>query len=316
MIRYTIQRLLLLLPILWVVSVLVFAMMALVGGDPAQVILGPQATEERLAELREAMALDQPLHQQYGNWIGRAVRGDLGHSYSLERPVAAEVAERFASTLLLAGTAFLLCSILGLGAGALMAARQGGWTDRVLSIWVAIGISTPSFWIGLLFILLFAVHWPILPVGGQQSIFATHGVLNTLQHLILRAFTLALVATGVIARLMRTQMIEVLRQDFIRTARAKGVPEQRVIRRHAFKNALANMTSVLGVQAGFVIGGAVYIETIFQWPGIGRMLVEAIATRDLLLVQGGVLVVTLTYILVNLLADLWQHALNPRLRDP
>ena len=315
MLRFTLHRLLLLAPVLIAVSILVFAMMAMVGGDPARVILGAQATDERVEELRRAMALDEPLPAQYFNWIGNALRGDLGRAYSLERPVLDEVRERLGPTLLLAGTAFLICSIAGLAAGAWMAARQGGGGDRVLSVLVAVGISTPSFWLGLVLILAFAVRFPLLPAGGMQSVMPLHHTLDILKHLLLPAMTLGLVATGIVARLMRSQMLDVLRQDFIRTARAKGVPEPRVIRRHAFKNALANMTSVLGVQAGFVIGGAVYVETIFQWPGIGRMLVDAIATRDLLLVQGGVLVVTFCYILVNLLADLAQHALDPRLRE-
>lgn len=315
MLRATIHRLLLLVPVLIAVSILVFAMMAMVGGDPARVILGAQATEERVTELRRAMALDEPLPVQYGTWIGNAVRGDLGRSYSLERPVMDEIRDRIGPTLLLAGSAFLFCSVVGLATGAWMAARQGSRGDRVLSVLVAVGISTPSFWLGLVLILVFAVKLQLLPAGGMGSVVALHALPDLLRHLWLPALTLGVVATGIVARLMRSQMLDVLRQDFIRTARAKGVPEHRVIRRHAFRNALGNMTSVLGVQAGFVIGGAVYVETIFQWPGIGRMLVDAISARDLLLVQGGVLVVTLGYILINLLADLAQHAIDPRLRD-
>lgn len=315
MIRYTLKRILLLIPVLIAVSIVVFGIMALVGGDPAEVILGPQATEERVAELREAMDLDQPAPMRYWRWISGAVRGDLGFAYSLNRPVLDEVWERFAATLLLAGAAFLLCSVFGLAAGSLMAARQGQWSDRILSVVVATGISLPSFWLGLILMLIFGVQAQLLPVGGMQSVIPSHPLADTLRHLILPAFTLGLVATGIIARLMRSQMLEVLRQDYIRTARAKGVSERVVVRRHAFKNAFSQMTSVLGVQAGFVLGGAVYVETIFQWPGVGRMLVEAISTRDLLLVQGGVLVITLSYVLVNLLADLAQHALDPRLRE-
>lgn len=315
MIRYTLKRLLLLIPVLVGVSIVVFGIMALVGGDPAEVILGPQATEERVTELREAMDLGAPAPARYWRWISGALQGDLGFAYSLNRPVLDEVRERFAATLLLAGAAFFLCSVFGLAAGSLMAARQGQWSDRILSVAVATGISLPSFWLGLILILVFGVHAQILPVGGMRSVVPSQPIADTLRHLILPAFTLGLVATGIIARLMRSQMLEVLRRDYIRTARAKGVSERTVVRRHAFKNALSQMTSVLGVQAGFVLGGAVYVETIFQWPGVGRMLVEAISTRDLLLVQGGVLVITLSYVLVNLIADLAQHALDPRLRE-
>ena len=177
-----------------------------------------------------------------------------------------------------------------------------------------IGISTPAFWLGLVLILLFAVHWQLLPASGMVTPYAGGGVMDVLRHLILPASALALVATGVIARLSRASMLEVLRQDYIRTARAKGLHESRVIYRHAFKNALVTIVPVIGIQAGFVLGGAVYIETVFQWPGIGRMLVTAITTRDILLVQGGVLIVAACYVLFNLLADVTQYWLDPRIK--
>ena len=222
--------------------------------------------------------------------------------------------ERFGATLILAGAAMLLCSLFGLLAGIVSAVRQFGWADRAITFFVLIGLSMPSFWLGLLLILAFAVKWRLLPASGMFAIYGGGDLPDLLVHLILPAVTLAIVATGVIARLTRTAMLEVLRQDYIRTARAKGIDERRVIYRHAFKVALVSVIPVLGIQTGFVLGGAVYIETVFQWPGIGRMLVKAISTRDLLLVQGGVLVVAASYVLINLLADVAQYLLDPRLK--
>jgi peptide/nickel transport system permease protein len=225
-----------------------------------------------------------------------------------------EVLERFQATLILAGAALLLCSIFGLLAGIVSAVRQFGWADRVVTLLVLIGISTPSFFLGLLLILFFAVDLRWFPASGMYAIYGGGDLPDLLYHLVMPAVTLAAVATGVIARLTRTAMLEVLRQDYIRTARAKGLSERRVIYRHAFKAALVSVIPVIGIQAGFVLGGAVYIETVFQWPGIGAMLVNAISTRDILLVQGGVLVVAASYVLFNLAADVIQSTLDPRLR--
>lgn len=308
------KRLLAIVPILFGLSILVFAMMALIPGDPATAILGSYATPENVARLNEQLGLDRPLPQQYLIWAGNLLQGDLGRSYALNRPVADEVFERFGATLILAGSALLLCAFFGLLAGVVAAVRQFRWTDRIVTLVVLVGISTPSFWLGLLMIMLFAVQLQWLPASGMYAAYGGGDLPDLLRHLAMPAVTLAVVATGVIARLTRTAMLEVLRQDYIRTARAKGVPERRVIYRHAFKAALVTVIPVLGIQAGFVIGGAVYIETVFQWPGIGRMLVNAISTRDLLLVQGGVLVVAVSYVLFNLAADILQALLDPRLR--
>lgn len=304
-----------LIGILFAVSVLVFGMMALVPGDPAQAILGSYATEENLTKLRRELALDRPLPEQYFRWIGNIFHGDFGTSYSLNRPVLDELLDRLGPTLLLAGSAFILCTALGLLLGIIAAVRQNAWPDRVLGIVVLLGISMPSFWLALLFIALFSVNLGWMPVGGMAPIVgdATLGTLVT--HLALPAITLAAVAAGVVARLMRANMLEVLRQDYVRTARAKGMTERRVITRHVLRNALVNMVPVLGLQAGFVIGGAVYVETVFQWPGLGSMLVQAIQMRDLLLVQGAVLILASGYVVINLLADLIQQWLDPRLQS-
>ncbi len=311
---YIARRLLAAVPILIGLSVIVFGMMALIPGDPATAILGAYATPENVERLNRQLGLDQPLVAQYFTWAGNLLQGDMGRSYSLNRPVADEVFERFGATLILAGASLVLCSIFGLAAGIASAVRQFGWTDRIVTFLVLIGISTPSFWLGLLLIMLFAVQLQWLPASGMYAIYGGGGPLDLLSHLALPALTLAVVATAVIARLTRAAMLEVLRQDYIRTARAKGVAERRVICRHAFKAALVAVIPVIGIQAGFVLGGAVYVETVFQWPGIGRMLVNAIATRDLLLVQGGVLIVAASYVIFNLLADVAQTLVDPRLR--
>ena len=312
---YILRRLLSAVPVIFGLTVIVFLIMAMIPGDPALAILGAYATPENIAKVNRELGLDKSLVEQYAIWLGNLLQGDFGRSYALNRPVIDEVLERFSATLILAGSALLICSLLGLLAGIASAVRQFGWVDRLITLAVLIGISTPSFWLGLLLILLFAVTWRVLPASGMYAIYGGGDLPDLLLHLILPACTLAVVATGVIARLTRSAMLEVLRQDYIRTARAKGLDERRVIYRHAFKAALVSVIPVIGIQAGFVLGGAVYIETVFQWPGIGGMLVKAIATRDLLLVQGGVLVVATSYVLFNLLADVAQSLLDPRLKS-
>jgi peptide/nickel transport system permease protein len=313
MLGYIVRRLVMIVPVLLGISVIVFFIMALIPGDPAQAILGSYATAENLADLRHELGLDKPTAQRYLIWLGNLLQGDFGRSYTLNRPVIDEVLDRLGPTLLLAGAALLLCSLFGLVSGVITAVKQYGWQDKVFTLLALLGISTPSFWLGLILILLFAVKLSWFPVSGMFAIYAGGDLLDLLHHLFLPAFALAAVATGVVARLTRSSMLEVLRQDFIRTARAKGLNERAVIWRHAFKNALVNIVPVIGIQAGFVLGGAVYIETVFQWPGIGRMLVTAITTRDILLVQGGVLVVAACYVVFNLLADLFQNLLDPRI---
>lgn len=313
MAAYLAKRLLAAIPVLLGLSVIVFLIMALIPGDPATAILGAYATPENVATLNRQLGLDQPLPSQYLIWLGNILQGDFGRSYALNRPVLDEVLERFQATLILAGTALVLASLLGLLAGVVSAVRQYGWTDRLVTFAVLIGISTPSFFLGLLLILFFAVGLRWFPASGMYAVYGGGDLKDLAWHLVLPAITLAVVATGVIARLTRTAMLEVLRQDYIRTARAKGLTERRVIWRHAFKAALVSVIPVIGIQAGFVLGGAVYVETVFQWPGIGSMLVSAISTRDILLAQGGVLVVAAAYVLFNLAADIAQTLLDPRL---
>ncbi|SDG71765.1 ABC transporter permease [Pelagibacterium luteolum] len=311
---YILKRLAYAVPVIIGLSIIVFGIMAAIPGSTALAILGSFATPENVERVNRELGLDLPIWQQYFVWVGNILQGDFGHSYILRRPVLDEILERFSATLILAGASLILCSIFGILAGVVSAVRQFGWTDRIVTFFVLIGISTPAFWLGLLFILIFAVQLRVLPASGMYAVYGGGDLPDLLRHLILPAVTLAIVATGVIARLTRAAMLEVLRQDYVRTARAKGLDERKVIYRHAFKAALVSIIPVIGIQAGFVMGGAVYIETVFQWPGIGAMLVNAISTRDIILVQGGVLLVATTYVLINLLTDVAQALLDPRLK--
>jgi peptide/nickel transport system permease protein len=259
------------------------------------------------------LGLDRPLPVQYFIWLGNLLHGDFGRSYILHRPVIDEVLDRLFPTLLLAGAALVLSSVAGLSLGIIAAVRQNGWQDKLITVAVLVGISTPSFWLGILLIFWFGVRLSVLPVGGMVEMFGGGGALDVARHLVLPAVALAAVAGAVLVRLTRGSMLEVMRQDYIRTARAKGLGEASVIFKHAFRNALVNVIPIIGLEAGFVLGGAVYIETVFQWPGIGRMLVNAISTRDILLVQGGVLIVAVAYVVINLLTDVAQSLLDPRI---
>ncbi|RDL47280.1 Glutathione transport system permease protein GsiC [Ensifer sp. M14] len=313
MTAYILKRLLAVVPVLFGLSIIVFFIMTLIPGDTATAILGAYATPENVERINRDLGLDKPLVQQYLIWIANLLQGDFGRSFTLNRPVLDEVLERFQATLILSGVSLVICSLIGLLAGVVSAVRQFGWADRTITFLVLAGISMPSFWLGLLLIYLFAVHWRLLPASGMYAVYGGGDLEDLLLHLILPATTLSVVAAGVIARLTRGAMLEVLRQDYVRTARAKGLPERSVVYRHAFRAALVGIIPVIGIQAGFVLGGAVYIETVFQWPGIGAMLVKAISTRDILLVQGGVLVVAASYVLFNLVADVLQSMLDPRI---
>ena len=311
---YILKRLISAIPVLLGITIIVFFIMSLIPGDPATAILGSYATPENVEKLNRDLGLDKPVVQRYFIWLGNMLTGDFGRSFSLNRPVIDEVLERFNATLILAGSAFALCSVFGILAGVFSAARQFGLADKVITFVVLIGISVPSFFLGMMMILLFAVNLRWLPVSGMYSIYGGGDLPDLIDHLIMPALALAAVATGVIARLARSAMLEVLRQDYIRTARAKGVPERQVIMRHALRAAMVSIIPVLGIQAGFVLSGAVYIEIVFQWPGVGRMLVDAILKRDLLLVQGGVVFVAACYVLFNILVDVAQSLLDPRIK--
>ena len=311
---YILKRLISAIPVLLGITVIVFLIMAMIPGDPATAILGSYATPENVEKLNRDLGLDKPLVARYFIWLGNMLTGDFGRSFSLNRPVLDEILERFSATLILAGTAFVLCSVLGILAGVISAARQYGAADKIITFTVLIGISIPSFFLGMMMILAFAVNLKWLPVSGMYAIYGGGDLPDLARHLVMPAAALAAVATGVIARMARSAMLEVLRQDYIRTARAKGVRERRVVMGHGLRAAMVAIIPVLGIQAGFVLSGAVYIEMVFQWPGVGRMLVDAILKRDILLVQGGVVFVAGCYVLFNIAVDVAQSLLDPRIK--
>jgi peptide/nickel transport system permease protein len=312
--RYILYRLISAIPVILGITVIVFLIMAMIPGDPAQAILGAYATPENVEKINRDLGLDKPLVVRYFIWLGNMLTGDFGRSFSLNRPVMDEILDRFSATLILAGTALLLCAVVGIAAGVVSAARQYSWADKAITFAVLIGISVPSFFLGMVMILTFAVRLKWLPVSGMYAIYGGGDLPDLLKHLAMPAFALAVVATGVVARLARGAMLEVLRQDYIRTARAKGVGESGVIWRHALRAALVAIIPVIGLQAGFVLSGAVFIEVVFQWPGVGRMLVDAILKRDILLVQGGVTFVATCYVLFNITVDVAQSLLDPRIK--
>ena len=310
---YALRRLLLAVPVLFGVSVLVFAVLHLAPGDPAAIMLGAQATKEDVQRLHRDLGLDQPLVVQYFTWIGQVARGDLGRSIPLGRAVLPEVLLRFKATLLLTAGALVIAVVLGLVAGIVSAVKQYSWLDR-LSMGVAVtGVSLPVFWTGIMLIIIFALQLRWFPSSGMSSPYGS-GVADVLWHLVLPAVTLGTASAAALARLTRSSVLEIIRQDYVRSARAKGLAERAVIARHVLKNAINPIITVLGVQVGFLLGGAILTETVFSWPGLGSMMVRAIQARDYPLVQGGVLLIATTFVVVNLAVDLLYALFDPRIR--
>jgi peptide/nickel transport system permease protein len=292
------------LPVLFGVSVLSFAMLHLIPGDPAAVLGGAQATEAELAGIRRDHGLDQPLLVQYVRYLGRLLRGDLGVSIRTRDPVGGLLLESLGLTLALAGLSLVVAVVLGISAGVLAAVRPNSLVDVLTMVGALVGVSMPAFWYGLVLLFLFAGTLRWLPAGG----------VGGPQHLILPVVVLGTAGMGVIARLTRTAMLEVLHQEYVRTARAKGLGEWGVVLRHGLWNALNPVLTVVGLQFGFLLGGSVLTETVFALPGIGRIMVTAIFSRDYPVVQGGMLMVASAFVLINLLTDVAYAVVNPRLR--
>ena len=308
------NRLLSAIPVVLGITIIVFLIISLIPGDPATAILGSYATPENVAKINKDLGLDKSLPERYLIWLGNIVQGDFGRSFSLNRPVIDEVIERFNATLILSGTAFVLCSFFGILVGTISAARQYTLTDKFITFIVLIGISIPSFFLGMMMILTFAVRLKLFPVSGMYAIWGGGDLPDLISHLIMPSIALAIVATGVVARISRNAVLEILRQDYVRTARAKGVKERSILISHVLRVAIVTILPVLGLQAGFVLSGSVYIEIVFQWPGVGRMLVDAILKRDIILVQGGVVFVSICYVFFNIAVDVLQRVLDPRIR--
>jgi len=311
---FLLRRLLLVGPVRLGVSLVVFAVLHISPGDPAEIMLGPQATHEDITRLRTELGLDEPLPVQYARWMGRVLQGDLGRSLWMKRPVLGEVLRRFQATVVLAASALLLSTLGGIALGVLSAARRNSLLDRLSALASLFGASMPSFWLGIVLMVIFALWLGWLPASGMFAPYGGGGVGDLLSHLVLPTVTLAAASLTIIARLTRSTMLDVLGQDFVRTARAKGVRESFVVVRHALRNALIPTVTVVGVQAGYLLGGAVLTETVFAWPGVGTLMVQGILARDFPLVQGCVLVIALGFVLVNLAVDVLYATLDPRIR--
>ncbi|RTG93629.1 peptide ABC transporter permease [Thermus scotoductus] len=331
---YVLRRLLGLVPVLFGITLLVFLFLQLIPGDPAQAILGERGTPEQLAALREKLGLNKPLYVQYLTFVKNILTGDLGTSAVSTIPVAEELKRRWPATFELALAATLVAVVFGIPVGILAAVRKNSLLDTLSMSLSLVGVSMPVFWLGLLLVYFFAVNLHWLPTGGRLStdlaidfrpitgFLVLDGMLalkpevlmDALRHLILPALTLGTIPLAILTRITRSAMLEVLSQDYVRTARAKGLAERQVILKHALKNALLPVVTIVGLQFGTLLGGAILTETIFSWPGIGSYIYEGILNRDYPVVQAGVLVVATVFVLVNLLVDLSYALLDPRIQ--
>jgi peptide/nickel transport system permease protein len=327
------ERLLQLIPVLLGISLVVFSMMALTPGDPVDVMLGDSlATPEQRAAMRRDMGLEGPLHERFLTFVGNAVTFEFGNSFHHRRPVANVIMERVPATVELTLVSMLLALVVGIPLGVLAAVRRDTWVDRMATVTALFGVSMPGFWFGILAILVFAVHLGWFPVSGRIGYSAEvptvsglllidtliagkpASFLEALRHLALPALTLGLAMAALLARVTRSSMLDALRQDYVTFAQAKGLSRARVLLRHALKNALIPTVTVAAIETGTLLGGNMIVETVFGWPGLGRLVVEAIFTRNYPIVQAAVLLYAVTYVLLNLAADVLYTVLNPRVR--
>ena len=300
--------------VLFGVSLVVFLTLKMIPGDAAYVLAGPNASAQEIELVRQSLGLDQPMPTQYLTWLGRALHGDLGRSLELHEPVLQLVLSRYVNTLILASSAMAFAASVGIVVGTFAALHPRTLVDRVLMVVALTANSTPSFWLGLALILVFSLGLKLLPSSGMVSARGDGGLLDLLQHLVLPSITLGSISAALIARMTRACLLEVLTQEYVLVARSKGLRESLLVRRHALKNALLPVLTVIGLQMGSLLGGAVITETIFSWPGIGFQLYRGIALRDVPLVQGAALVVAASFVLINLLVDLLYSYLDPRIR--
>lgn len=313
MLLFLARRLLSAIPVLFVVSLMTFVIMWLVPGDVSAEIGGTDATPEQIQQIREQLGIDRPLIERAVNWYGNLLHGDLGYSYLLNRSVVDAVLERIPVTLSLAGLSLVLTTIMGTLLGVLAAVRHNSWVDQGAMVAALIGLSIPDFWFGLVLIILFGVTLGWLPTGGFVAF--TDDFWGWVRYMTLPALTLAFTQMGVIARMSRSAMLDVLDQDFIRTARAKGMSRGVVVFKHALRNALIPIVTVVGVTAGVLLSGAVVIESVFSLPGVGRLIVGSIQRRDFPVIQGGLLVTASIFVFVNIVVDMLYGLIDPRVRD-
>jgi ABC-type dipeptide/oligopeptide/nickel transport system permease component len=304
MARYLLKRFLLTLPALWLVLTLVFLMIHIVPGDPVEQMLGEGAAPGQVVQLRHLLGLDLPLHSQYGRYLGKLAKGDLGQSLKFQSSVRRLIFERYPATLQLAFLALVVCAAIAIPAGMLAAYWRGQAPDRAVGVFTLFGLAFPNFALGPVLILFFSIELGLLPVSGRG------GPL----YYILPAATLGAALAAILTRMVRGAMLEELSSDYVRTARAKGLSTYAVLLRHAFRNALIPIITILGLQFGTLLAGTIVTETIFSWPGIGRLTVQAISSRDYPLLQGCILVIAVSYVAVNLLTDLLYAVVDPRVR--
>ena len=336
MLRFILKRLALMIPTLLGVVTLVFFMIALSPGDPARVMLGERASPEQLEKLRRELGLDQPLGRQYLLYLGRVVRGDLGKSIVTQQKITDELKDRIPATIELAITATIFASIAGIMMGVVAARKRNSWVDYSTMTSALVGVSMPVFWLALVLIMVFSMALDLLPTGGRMDVrlyfrpltnfFLLDGLIlwfkgegpqiffTALKHLILPTVALGTIPLAIIARTTRSSMLEVLKQDYIKTARAAGVPERKVVFRYALRNALLPVITVIGIQFGLLLSGAILTETIFAWPGMGKWIYHSISARDFPAVQGGVLFISFFFVMINLVVDLLYSVINPRIR--
>jgi peptide/nickel transport system permease protein len=312
MTAYILRRLVLLLPVILIVGIVVFALVHLTPGDPAAVILGDSATPESLENLREQLGLNDPLPVQFVHWFGGVLQFDFGESIFIGEPVTRALLDRAQPTILLTIYALLIQIAIGVPAGVISAVRHNSIIDRLFTVLAISGAAIPTFFLGILLILFFAVRLNWLPSGGYVALTEDPGA--HLKGMIMPAFALGFSSAGLLARLVRSSMLDVMREDYVRTALAKGLPVRMVVMRHALRNALIPALTVIGTSVGALLGGAVVTETVFTIPGMGRLVVQSIARRDYPVIQGAVMVIAMTYVIVNLIVDLLYVYIDPRVR--
>jgi peptide/nickel transport system permease protein len=329
---YSVRRIFSLIPVLLGLSLIVFFMIRAIPGDPAQVILGQLATKEAIADLTRELGLDQPWYVQYFTYLGGLLTGDLGESLRTKSAISSEIWPYLAATMELSFVAMLIAIVIGVNAGIVSAWFQNSWFDYGAMVLALVGVSMPIFWLGLMEQWLFAINLDILPTSGREEVRnpvdaitnfyiidtliqgRTDQFVEVLKHLVLPAMALATIPMAIIARITRSTMLEVMRSDFIRTARAKGLSMFWVVYKHSLKNAIIPVLTIIGLQTGLLLGGAILTETIFSWPGIGRYIYEAINYRDYPVIQSGILIIALIFVLINLVVDLLYAAIDPRIK--
>jgi peptide/nickel transport system permease protein len=312
---FIVRRLAGVLPVILGVSIVIFLLVQLAPGDAATVLLGPQATETAKAELRQALGLDQPLPMQYLAWLSRTVTGDFGKSIATQLPVATLVLPRFLNTLILTFSSLLLAIVIGYSVGLFAALRAHSLFDRLSMSAALLAGSAPPFWLGLILVLLFAIKLRWLPVSGMQDMAGDGGAIDLLRHLVLPAVTTALGSAAIIARIVRSTLIEALGKPHVRVARSKGLSRATLIRRHVILNALPPVITITGLQLGYLVGGALLTEVVFAWPGLGSLLYDSITARDLPVIQATTLLIALSFVFANIVVDLINAMLDPRLRE-